>query len=133
MLTLSPDARMAMLEALASSLDGGYLRVYSGVRPSGPSYLPGDPAQLIVELALKRPCWHVVEANRVTMRTDGTGRATNGGRPRWWRCVTAAGVPKVDGSAGVIGMPEVPDLVFTRDHIEKGDVVEVEGVSLRLP
>lgn len=131
-LTVANDAATAAVDAITALLNDGYLRIYSGTRPTNPdAALTGNT--LLAELRFGNPAFGsgangVATANLITSDTaaDATGTAT------FYRAFQGNGTsPVIDGTAG--GPGSGADLIINNPNIQANTQVSVFSFVLTEP
>ena len=128
-LALSNKAASAQAKALGDALNGGYIRIYSGVIPFSAD-TPISSQILLAEMRFKDPAVLSVENGVVTLDTIepedyavGTGSAT------FYRCFTAAGVPIMDGGVNIAGS----DMTLSGLYIAQGGSLVIRSFVHTVP
>ena len=96
---LSILAANAQADALARLLDGGLLRIYTGEQPTAPEAIP-PAAELLYEFRLPNPSANAAAAGAISFQPSVIERARVAGTMAWFRMLSAAEQPLVDGSVG---------------------------------
>lgn len=130
MLSLSQRAAHAQLNALASLIDGGYLRIYGGARPLSPDVVVGSQ-RILAELRFGRPAFFAAQDGVLFARDiepDESARLSD--EATWYRVYAADGqTALVDGRIGT----DNADLLVNRTTVEKAALVIVEEFRLKFP
>ena len=112
---LSAAAANAQADALARLLDGGLLRIYSGVQPSSPEAGTGAAA-LIYEFRLPTPCAAASVIGAISFNPAPIERALVGGTMGWFRLLGSDEIPMLDGAIGIEdGELQVPMLTVAQN------------------
>lgn len=129
-LQLSVTALNAQVNAVASRLNGGYLRVYSGDQP-GTADTEITTQTLLAELRFSSPAIATTSNGVVTFDAiSPCVPALAAGEATWFRCLTASEEPVLDGA---ISYADPADLVITPRAIEITEGVAVSGFSFSIP
>lgn len=99
---ISSGARNVMLDSLASLLNGGTLKLYSGAIPSSPATPPAGGDILLATLKLSNPATLPARGGEVVFEAvaqDDSAAAT--GVAAWGRLAGSDGVGVIDGDVGV--------------------------------
>lgn len=98
---LSIAARNVQLNALATRLNGGFIRIYDGAQPASPDTAVGAQV-LLSELTLANPAFGAAAAGVITANAITADASANAsGNAAWFRAVESDGVTAViDGSVG---------------------------------
>lgn len=111
-------------DALATALNGGTIRIYTGTQPDNPE----DTATgtLLAECTFDDPAFGsasggIITANAITAEDSALADGDAG----WFRALTSADDAMFDGSAGA----EDCDLILSRKDIQTGDTVEIESLT----
>lgn len=124
-LKLSNAAANAQADALARLLDGGYLRIYSGTKPSNADTATAET--LLAELRYSNPSAPAASAGVLTMSAitkDSSARAS--GAAAWFRSMGSDGTTVVlDGTVGTAGC----DLNLNSVNIAVGAEVSVSAFT----
>ncbi len=126
---LAVAARNAQLDALATLLNTGYLRIYDGSQPTDPDTAAG--ATLLAELRLNATAFGAASAGVITagaITDDSSANAT--GTAAWFRLLKSDGTSAlVDGSVGTSGA----NLNLNSVALQIGAQVSVTALTLGLP
>ena len=129
---LSLHALNTKADALASLLDGGFLDLYAGSRPTTPE--AAAPATALARLHFADPAFAPADAGvseAHPLRAEDAAPAA--GHATWFRCVTADGRAVVDGSVGTndadLVLSTATILVGTRVTVDRFELVESADVS----
>lgn len=130
--SFSNASRVAALTAACARLNTGYLRIYSGTRPTTPdTALSGNT--LLAELRFSATAFgtptsavpSVATANAITQDSsaDASGTAT------WFRCLQSDGTTaEFDGNCGTSGS----DLNLNSTSIVVGGIVQITSLTISL-
>lgn len=131
---LSTQAATTMLNALAASLNSGFIRVYSGAEPTTANTGLDVPNNLLAELTFGNPAFGtpapsggdmVITANPIAQDTG----ANADGTALFFRATTSGGVVVYQGTVGTTGQ----QLNLTSTNIVADGVVSVTALSIALP
>ena len=118
-------------DAIAALLDGGFLRLYDGTRPTTAESAVTNQV-LLAEIAFGDPAFGaavggIATANALTAEDSAlaTGTAT------WFRCVTNGGASVFDGSIGIAG--DGANLTLNDVAIELGASVSISAGPFTTP
>lgn len=124
-MNVSASAKNSQLGVLASLLDGGFLKIYSGFVPASPE--TGTSATLLATLSFGTPAFGAASggaatANAITGDTDAAATGT----AIWFRCLQSDGTTAVlDGSVGI-------ELLLNLNFIHVHDHVSISSLVIKL-
>ena len=135
---MASRARLGLVAAdttarvIAELLRGGWLRLYSGVRPSDPD----EPARpdlgqvLLAQLKFGDPAFSLPSRGTIVGApfAEIEGAAPSTGRATWFRASTALGVTVLDGTVGRADAA----LILDDPHIPMGAEVVIERFSYQV-
>lgn len=124
---LSLDSRNAAADAVLSRLNGGLLRIYTGVMPATPE--AAAVGQQLVELPFATVAFALAVGGRAVANPIERRNATARGRAGWFRAVTAAGATVYDGTVGTVGT----DLIVANVNFEQYSSIYVEELTYTQP
>lgn len=127
-IAVSTEAAHAMLNALASQLDGGTFCLYGGTRPSSPD----DATAMLplVEIPLSAEAFKPAENREAAARSFKESMAVREGKATWFRGLTASGETVIEGDVGVTNEAA---LTLPSVSLSPGILVQVLGYDLVLP
>jgi hypothetical protein len=121
-----PALRNAQLDAITAAVGAnGKVRIYSGTRPA----TGGTETTLLAELACSATFAPAASAGVLTVNAltqDSSANAT--GTATWFRALTSADVPKLDGSVTATGGGG--DLQLNSTSITAGGIVAVSSFTV---
>ena len=98
-LKISPAGLDVQLQAVAALANGGYLQMYTGIRPPDADSPPCCLAKLFGELRFSDPAFRKTSQGLTTNKIT-EGKALFSGEPTWFRILTADRRPIMDGNFG---------------------------------
>jgi hypothetical protein len=129
-LGLSRRAASAAADAVTALLDGGYLQLFDGIKPARADAPPGRSV-LLCELHFARPAFRPASDGIAQSNPVPPAAATAYGEARWFRCLSAALEPVLDGSIGAVGSGA--DMTLSSSTIPAGVLVDLERVTYTHP
>lgn len=128
---LSQAAKHDALDAALDTLDGGYLRIYTGSRRASPD-APVGGATLLAELALGSPAFAAASGGSKSVNPITEDNAANAsGTAGWYTLVKSDGTTAVvDGD--VTSTPGPGNLVLPTTTITAGITVQVTSLSYNI-
>lgn len=128
-LRFSAAAANARAAAVTSTLDGGWVLVFDGPRPPGPTSHPDAACTLLARLQFGVPAFDPPARGRAEARPFRPCLGEVFGTPTWFRAVTARGEAVLDGTVGPKLRPR-DGLVDAYDMHVDGDVHEGGEVAV---
>lgn len=121
---LSTASVNVQADAWAAAMTGGYLRLYTGVKPKNAD-VDVTNQQLCAELSFSRPAFKsAVDGELVAVGALEDPSAHRSGKVTWYRLVKADGTTKMgDGTAGKQGSGS--DLELGDDYVVGGAPVKI--------
>lgn len=125
---LSNEAANRQLDALAELLDGGYLRLFTGDRPSSPD-VPIKDQVMLAELRFNKPAFHSADNGILRAKPiKGDPSAANSGEVTWYRAFSKDGrTAVIDGTVGT----ENADCIVNVTDIQKTASFSIHEYRLR--
>jgi hypothetical protein len=99
--TLAADTASAIADAVAARCDGGTVNIYDGTQPAGPDTAV-DTQTLLATATFGSPAFSAAVAGVATAHAitqDASADAS--GTAAWFRVLSLAGDPVIDGTVGV--------------------------------
>jgi hypothetical protein len=127
MLEVSVNARNVEVMATTTQMNGGYLRIYGGSRPSAPEVAVTTQV-LFCSLRFGNPAFGFPEDGTATANPfEGAADILAGGFPVWFRAFAADGTTAVlDGDIG-------SDLVLSQPVLAQGGTFSVTSLTYSRP
>jgi len=131
-LQLARSTADAIMDAFGARFDGGYLRLYAGKRPVNAD-IPADPLLLLAELRFGRPAFRASADGVIVARSmEAEPLARYSDTATWYRALTPAEVPIVDGTVGQVG-GEGFDLELETTELVSGAIVSMISFAYTHP
>jgi hypothetical protein len=111
---------------MADALQGGYLRIYSGVQPATPE--AEESGEILAELRFGS-FGPAAGGEIVHGALTAESAALSDGEAGWFRAYSSDWTPRMDGSVGT----SVADLVLSSTSITIGSIVSVSSFRYRIP
>ena len=123
--------RNVMLDAVSSTLDSGYIRIYSGSRPVSPETAPSGT--LLAELTFGSPAFAAASAGTLTANSiTQDSSADNNGTAGWFRLYESDGTtPVMDGTVTALGGGG--ELEMSTTSIIAGYPVQIVSLTISIP
>lgn len=125
----SVGSNNAALDARTARLAGGYLRIYSGTQPAGPS-VAVTTQTLLAEHRFGSPAFGAAAASVATATAIASVTAQATGTATWFRALQADGVTaEMDGNAGT----SAANLILASTSAQQGGDSVIASVTLTAP
>ena len=123
----SINARLAMIQAFASSMDNGSQSAtvifYEGVQPASPA-VAADSNNALVTLVFPEPCIQETTATYVELHPTDTGSVIKTGTATWARIYNGAGEVAADLTVGT-------DISLANTNLVVGGTLFIQSIKLR--
>lgn len=117
---LTPDAASIAANVICRRLDGGTLKVYTGVVPTSPS--KSKSKDCIFSMNFSEPAFSAAKDGKAEAHEISTGEALREGIPSWFAAVS------VNGDVifwGTVGRTKLCDLVVDKVDFKIGDTLRL--------
>ena len=123
----SINARLAMIQAFASSMDNGSqssaVIFYKGVQPASPA-VAADSNNALVTLTFPEPCIKETTATYVELHPTDTATVIKTGTAAWARIFNGAGEVAADLTVGT-------DISLANTNLVVGGTLFIQSIKLR--
>lgn len=123
------DCVDCMMNNVGTMLDGGYLYIYSGSKPSSPNYTDEDSLKL-VQFSFSSPAFQQSISGTAMANSLSTGIANETGVASWFRCKSLDLSKSVFD--GTVGIDSDFDLTLERVEIATGDEISISSFKISI-
>lgn len=128
-ISVSDAATNAQLDTLASLLDGGYLRLFTGQRPSSPDAAISSQT-LLAELKFGRPAFNAASDGMLRARAiKPDDSVAQSGTVGWYRAYMRDGKTAIiDGTVGT----KDADMIVNFTDVQKTAIFSIQDFRIRV-